>query len=157
MHGDVKPDFTGDDFGHVAVWDASADEQVGSVIATPGGFPVALAWQPDGDQLAVVADNNVVGFFDEQTHEQVGQPIESADSRFLALAFSPDGSRLATSAGSGIVRQWSTTTHREVGPPLKGHVGGRTRLQPRRHPPGDHHHRLRHDAPLGRGQRCADR
>ena len=113
----------GDDPGGVIIWDAAAGERIGSPIVAPGGSPIAVAWRPDANQLAVVFDNNVVRLYDGRTHHQVGGAIESVDSPFVGLAFAPDGSRLATGTGGGVVRQWSSTTHRQLGPDLKGHIG----------------------------------
>jgi WD40 repeat protein len=114
---------TGDEPGHVLVWDPRTGKEVGPRIVRPDGLPVGLAWRPDGGQLAVAMDNNVIRLYDRASHRQVGRDIDSVDSSFSALAFSPDGRRLATGAFSGLVLQWSTATQRRLGPALEGHTG----------------------------------
>jgi WD40 repeat protein/class 3 adenylate cyclase/tRNA A-37 threonylcarbamoyl transferase component Bud32 len=109
--------------GQVIVWDPTTGREVGARIAEELRSPVALAWRPDGRQLAVSMDSQVVHFYDDATHREVGGVIESVDARVMSIAFSPDGTRLATGTSSGIVRQWSARTRRELGAPLKGHVG----------------------------------
>jgi WD40 repeat protein len=119
-------DVASGDVGRVVVWNPSTDAQLGEPIAEEGGYPIALAWRPDGRELAVATDNNLVRLYDAVSHRQVGAPIESVDAPFGALSFSPDGERLATGALSGLVLQWSTATHRQLGPGLKGHSGAVT-------------------------------
>ena len=119
----ARSDFAGDDPGRVVVWNPAHGQASGVRSPSREGYRSRSAWRPDGRQLAVVSDNNLVRFYDGRTHRQVGRALESPDSPFVALAFSPDGSRLATGAGSGIVRQWSTASHAELGPDLKGHTG----------------------------------
>jgi WD40 repeat protein len=113
-----------EDPGHVRVWDPSTGEEIGSRIRTENdGVPVAVAWAPDGNRLAVSTDGNFLTFHDGKTHRREGDPIELADSSIPAIAFSPDGTRIAGATSSGAVRQWSVRTHREIGSALTGHTG----------------------------------
>jgi WD40 repeat protein/class 3 adenylate cyclase len=123
-----EEEFTGEDPGHVLVWDPDTGRPVGAPIAEPGGSPIAVAWRPDGAQLGVALANNLVRLYDATSHRRVGRAIESVDAPFGALAFSPDGRRLATGAFSGLVLQWSTTTQRRIGPALEGHSSAVTGL-----------------------------
>jgi WD40 repeat protein len=117
----------GGDFGErgfVVVWDPRTGRELGSRIESLGGLPFGVAWRPDGSQLAVTLDNNLVRFYAAGVaHKEVGEPIENVDAPIAAVAFSPDGARLATGASSGVVRQWSASTHRPLGPQLEGHAG----------------------------------
>ena len=105
------------------MWDAATGEPSGARIENDHQSPWALAWAPDGGELAVVFDNNVLRFFDARTLEEVGEPIESVDTPITSVAYSPDGSRLATGEASGITRQWSTATHEQIGAALEGQIG----------------------------------
>lgn len=111
-------------FGFAVVWDPETDQEIGRRIPLVGGFALGVAWSPDGQQLAVVADNNLVRLHDAHgDHTELGAPIESFDAPILAVAFSPDGARLATGTSAGVVQQWSVSTHEPVGAALKGHTG----------------------------------
>jgi WD40 repeat protein/class 3 adenylate cyclase len=111
--------------GFVVVWDPETEREVGARIRFPiGGTPIGVTWSPDGAQLAVIADNNLVHVYEARgRHAELGEPIESVDAPFLAAAFSPDRTRLATGNSAGVVQQWSTETHEPVGPALRGHTG----------------------------------
>jgi WD40 repeat protein len=83
-----------------------------------------VSWSPDGEQLAVIADNNLLHLYEGGgDHAALGEPIESIDAPFYAAAFSPDGTRLATGSSAGVVQQWAVDTHEPVGAALKGHTG----------------------------------
>ena len=111
-------------FGFAVVWDPETDQEIGRRIPFEGGLALGVAWSPDGEQLAVVADNNLVHLFDAHGgHTELGGPIESVDAPILTVAFSPDGARLATGNSIGVVQQWSVSTHEPVGAALKGHTG----------------------------------
>jgi WD40 repeat protein len=111
-------------YGFAAVWDLDRGEVVGRRITLPGGGSgLGVAWSPDGERLAVVADNNFVHLYDAGSHAEQGEPIESIDSPILTAAFSPDGSRLATGNLAGVVQQWDTDTHEPLGAALEGHTG----------------------------------
>ena len=111
-------------FGYAVVWDPETGAEVGSRIPIEGGFALGVAWRPDGEQLAVVSDNNFVRIFDATSdHAEEGEPIESIDAPILTVTFSPDGDRLATGTTAGVVQQWSTSSHEPVGPALKNHTG----------------------------------
>lgn len=111
-------------FGFVAVLDPSSGDEVGPRIELRGGSAIGVAWSPDGAQLAVVADNNLVYLHDSDgDRPALGEPIESIDAPIYAVAFSPNGTRLATGTSAGVVQQWSVDTHKPVGLALKGHTG----------------------------------
>jgi DNA-binding beta-propeller fold protein YncE len=118
------PNENGPASGRVIIWDPVRDQKVGEPIALDDESPYAVAWTPDGKQLAVTTDGTFLHFYRaNHAHREVGKPIEGIDSPFLAVAFSPDGRRLATGAVSGAVRQWSTADHMPIGAPLEGTLG----------------------------------
>ena len=111
-------------FGFTVVWDPESGQEVGPRMELHDGAAIAVAWTPDGAQLAVASDNNLVHLYDaDDDHVELGEPIESIDAPILAVAFSPAGTRLATGNSAGVVQQWSVDTHAPLGAPLKGHTG----------------------------------
>ncbi|MET0825824.1 MAG: WD40 repeat domain-containing protein, partial [Acidimicrobiales bacterium] len=120
----AQPDDPASNADYAVVWDPRAGREIGPRIPLPGGYGLGVAWSPDGEQLAVITENNLVYLFDaDGEHGQLGLPLESVDAPFLAVAFSPDSSRLVTGTTSGVVQQWSATTHQPLGPALEGHTG----------------------------------
>ena len=109
--------------GFAVVWDPGSDREIGPRISTRGGSPIGVAWSPDGAQLAVIADNNVLHLHAAGGDREKTGEIESVDAPFLAAAFSPDGSKLATGTTAGLVQQWSASTRAPVGAALEGHTG----------------------------------
>ncbi len=112
--------------GNVTLWDPRADPGAAATTEIPvrGGFPLGVAWSPDGATIAVIAENNLVHLLDAHgEHAEQGEPLESVDAPFLAVAFSPDGRRLATGTTAGVLQQWSVATHEAVGPALEDHAG----------------------------------
>ena len=65
------------------VWDPESGQEVGPRIELDGGSAIGVAWTPDGEQLAVVADNNLVHLYDaDGDHAELGEPIESIDAPY---------------------------------------------------------------------------
>jgi WD40 repeat protein len=85
--------------------------------------PIGLAFSPDGEVLAVTADNNLVHLYDAGTHKLIGQPLENVDSPIFSTTFAPDSERLATGTGSGLVLQWNVHEQTVLEPPLEGDEG----------------------------------
>ena len=85
--------------------------------------PIGVAFSPDGEVLAVTADNNLVHLYDAGTHERIGQPLENVDSPMFSTAFAPDSERLATGTGSGLVLQWDVHEQTVIEPSLEGDEG----------------------------------
>lgn len=89
-------------------------------IAPRGEVGYALAWSPDGKQVAVGGHRGVV-LLDVATGERQILPAEHARG-VSAVAFSSDGQLLASAATDGI-RLWNVAEGWQVGPTLQGHEG----------------------------------
>ncbi len=110
-----------DDLGYVALWEPGSDAEVASRIVESGGYPLALAWTPDGRILAAVSDNNVLRLYRPgATYRKQGDDIAIEDDPMGAVAISPDGSTIAVGTASGTVRQFDVTSHEPSGPALRG-------------------------------------
>ena len=117
------PDTTGPDAGFVAFFDPELHHEVSGRVPSDNGAPIALAWSPSGDRLALGQLNNELRFLDGVTHKPHGDPIDTVDTTPAALAYSPDGARLAVGTSSGTVLQWTAATQKEIGVVLRGLTG----------------------------------
>jgi WD40 repeat protein len=107
--------------GFVALWDPVRDREVAPRIAEPGGAPIALAWSPDGQTLAVSSDNNVLRFYRAgSTYVHVGEDLAIEDEPMTSLDIAPDGLTIAAGTASGTVRQYDLASRDSVGPALTG-------------------------------------
>jgi WD40 repeat protein len=88
-----------------------------------GGLPIGVAFSPNGQVLAVTADNNLVHLRDAGTDARIGKPLANVDSPMVSTAFSPDSRRLATGTTSGAVLQWNVHDQTVVEPALEGDEG----------------------------------
>lgn len=103
----------------------SADAATG-----PIGSVVALAFTPDGSELAIAGNHDTSGSVGQVLFWNVAQggfisaPFVESDGTISALAFSPDGQYLVTGCGSGSfgVRIWSMEQRTAVSPILKQHT-----------------------------------
>ena len=71
----------------------------------------ALAWSPDGSQIATGGWDNTMRLWDVSTGEQTG--LIQGDDQFVAVAWSPDGNTIAASTwGSGVLLFDAATSRR---------------------------------------------
>jgi hypothetical protein len=132
----------------IHLWDVATGDEIrrlDGVIPADGGRvpPIqALAYSPDGRNLAVLTDANLyvveLATTKVRTQFSVGKPSNNDDQRVMmmramrgidfpavgggAVAFSPDGRLLAVAGSEGIVRRFEWPGLREL-PPLAGHSG----------------------------------
>src|SRR5262249_28338794 len=93
--------------GRVLVWDVSAGPQVVARTQPPGAL-WAVAFRPDGKQLATAGADGAVQAWDARTGKELWKSAAAPGSSFFGVAYSPDGTRLAGCGwvGRGEIRIW---------------------------------------------------
>jgi WD40 repeat protein len=108
--------------GHVeAVEDGPAppDDPLGLTVPAPrkaGMRPVAVeavAFSPDGKQIASGGDDNTVKVWDTETGKEVCAGRGHV-AGVLSVAFTPDGKYVVSGSADGTIRLWGATTGKEV-------------------------------------------
>jgi WD40 repeat protein/tRNA A-37 threonylcarbamoyl transferase component Bud32 len=100
----------------IGLWDASDLTRTGAPLLETGGEVNALAFSPDGETLAAVADYGLATIWDVGSRALRHEPIR-VSSYAIGVSISADGTMLATAGGDG-VKLWDVAAGIEV-----GHIG----------------------------------
>jgi WD40 repeat protein len=87
---------------------------------TVPGFVRALAYSPDGAQLAAGDADGRVLIIDPAEASLSGQPAIMHDGLVTSVAYSADGSRFTSESTDGVVLMWEAATGRPIGPVQPG-------------------------------------
>jgi WD40 repeat protein len=90
--------------GSAEVWDLDRDEPIATFHSS--GSLHAVAFRPDGQQLAFAGADGTIGLGDPDTGQQQ-LVLRGSRSSIGYMAFSPDGTRLASMGTDGILRLWA--------------------------------------------------
>jgi len=89
----------------IRIWNLRTGERMVDIIHADAAH--ALAWTPDGQQLASAGSDGSIRLWDARTGAQ--QRVFPSTSTVMALAFSPDGRTLAVGAQEAAVQLWDVT------------------------------------------------
>jgi WD40 repeat protein/serine/threonine protein kinase len=111
----------GDD--DVTLWDTTTWKPQ-PLPARHAGTVVAIAFTPDGAQLATAGLDKIIRLWDPQTAKELGA-LQGHEAGVRALAFTPDGKTLASASHDATIRLWDVAS-RVQRAKLTGHRGAVT-------------------------------
>ena len=94
--------------GEVKIWDVAAQTEL-ATIAGHSDCIYAVAFSPDGAQLATASYDRLIKLWDVATGKEIRTLSDHIDAIY-ALAFTPDGKRLVTGAADRSVKVWDVAT-----------------------------------------------
>ena len=110
------------------LWNTATGEAKGQPLQAQQDFILALAFSPDGSQLASASADKTIWLWEIETGKPLGLPLARHLDRVTSLAFSPDGKILASSSADNTLILWDVATNQPIGEPLLGSPGSATSL-----------------------------
>jgi WD40 repeat protein len=91
----------------IRLWDVATHQRVGDPLTGHQAQITALAFSPDGTQLASAGSHDLTArIWDVATRRQIGDPLTGHADAVYAVAFHPNGKELVTSSGDDTIRRW---------------------------------------------------
>jgi WD40 repeat protein len=101
--------------GHIRLSDAASPERVRHTLRVPDEGMTAVAWHPDGEQLASGGANGTLRRWDPDAGSQLGPPMLGHADDLTDLAYSPDGRLLVSTGWDRTLRLWDARTGEPAG------------------------------------------
>ena len=103
----------------VRVWDAATGATVETLVGQSQQKMLAVAFSPDGGQLAAAGADDVIRIWTAQA--AIPRQLVGDTDSVTRVSYSPDGSLLLSTSNDGTARLWTTTLPTLV--PLGSHAG----------------------------------
>jgi WD40 repeat protein len=102
FHPNGKSLISGDDFGHVKLWDLATGKQQNDFN---NDEPIAgLAYSPDGKKIAFSGSSGKINVFDAATFKSLVSFESLQDENLAGLTWMPDGNNLLVYGGDGSIK-----------------------------------------------------
>jgi WD40 repeat protein/serine/threonine protein kinase len=98
----------------VLLWDATTGQEIRALTGNTVGLSVlAVAFSPDGRQIASGGDDKIVKLWDVATGREIFT-LQGHTKRVESVAFSPDGRQIASGSNDSSIKQWDAITGQET-------------------------------------------
>lgn len=106
----MNGEFPGIDEIFFTLWNPMTGDRMGIIHGEPGQL-FALAFSPDGRNLAAAGSSRVIRVWDVLTGQEL-LTLNGHAAQINAVAFSPDGRTLASCSHDGAVKLWRSEEQR---------------------------------------------
>jgi WD40 repeat protein len=100
---------------NIRLWDVASRQPIGGPFGESLNLLRALAFSPDGKQLAATQNMGEIRIWDVVSRQQAGDIIDARAGILTDMAFSPDGKQIAIGSDIGLVRTWNVATRQRIG------------------------------------------
>jgi len=91
-----------------------------SITGSPGGNIYALAYSPDGRQLASGANDGLTRLWNTADHQSTGPALGADQNTVASLAYAQKHPWLVSGGSDGKIRMWSTVDFQPIGSAIDG-------------------------------------
>ena len=109
--------------GSIVIWDVAERARIAGPLRDGSASAGAVAFSPDGQQLAVGDDDGVVELWAAGGWTRADPPLGREGGQVEAIAFSPDGQQLAVGDADGRVEVWDLADGARQRAPLRTEGG----------------------------------